>query len=1125
MKTLKIQWHHAVLLPIIAAVLLLNACALPQVIVLVTPRAIGVLQGERATVRLDVGEPTCRSETLPCVDLQLQVIDYTLVDLPVGVSYRFDPAFQSPDTPGLGFLAIEVADTPEGTYEIGVIASVQGQQIGMGSLQLNVLSDSASPASSAAVAVAAGENLSLALLDTHTLYAWGWNSRGQVGDSTRIRRPRPVNIPGFNPQAISTSSIHSLALLADGTVWAWGWNPYGQLGDGSTIDRDRPVQVQGMTNAVLVSAGRGHSLALAADGTAYAWGDNRKGRLGDGTSFSRTTPVAVTGLSDLIANSAGGVHSLALRANGTVWAWGSNDKGQLGSDVNEFSTTPKRVANLTDIVAISAGGAHSLALDADGMVWAWGSNLSGQLGDGTGLDRDLPVRVTGLSEVVAISAGREHSLALRADGTVWAWGRNFSGQLGYRGPGSNSPVQIDGLSDVSAIDAGRHHSLAIVCGQVFTWGENFSGLQFGNVSHSDIYSPVPVLGLGDASSCGRVALEINKAGTGKGSVIDAGAEIDCADDCNWLTTTFPTGTQIDLIASADDTSTFAGWRGDCQGNATPTTITLTADHRCIPVFNRDTLADSAYLLTVSTTAGGSVQSSGSTPLLNKDPIDCGEICNSVFAAGTNVILNAATLPGYQFSQWSGHCNGNTPTTTVLMDDHRICSADWRAYELAIQQSGAGTVSGDFGGECSVQSCLFEPEVGAVTLTAMPAAGWLFESWGGDCNGNDPSISLIMDADKSCSASYVDDPATFSLTLSVNGEGTVTSNPSGIDCGTLCNALFTAGSTILLNATPTDGAVWQSWGGDCDSLDGPSFQLVMDSDKQCQVSFAQPGQRKFPVAAFRFEPAAPSVGQIVSFDGRASYVFDPDTGTQVPNGILLYEWDFGDDGIFDISGTSGGLVDGRIVQRAFQAPGTYTVRLRVHGGDNGPDGFAPTDETTLDVTVAPENVPLQALSVGKTGSGIVESVPPGLLYCDETCSDSQSLFIEQDTVITLRARVAAPNQPFSGWSGDCTGTGAEIQISMDAARTCIANFTPPTGDVTLTVVLVGAGRVIGVEPSNSSIDCGAMCSESYPSGTQVVLIPAPEAAADFIGWSGCDQTIDNGCVIDMTSNRNATATFN
>jgi len=97
--------------------------------------------------------------------------------------------------------------------------------------------------------------------------------------------------------------------------------------------------------------------------------------------------------------------------------------------------------------------------------------------------------------------------------------------------------------------------------------------------------------------------------------------------------------------------------------------------------------------------------------------------------------------------------------------------------------------------------------------------------------------------------------------------------------------------------------------------------------------------------------------------------------------------------------------------------------------------------------------------------------------------------------------------------------------MDAARNCIANFAPLTGDVTLTVNVIGTGRVIGVQPTNSAIDCGAVCSESYPSDTQVVLIPAPESAADFVSWSGCDQVIDDGCVINMTANRNVTVNFN
>jgi len=203
--------------------------------------------------------------------------------------------------------------------------------------------------------------------------------------------PQPSPQPPRPP--LAAGGTHSLALRADGTVWAWGWNDQGQLGDGTDTDRHTPVRVRGLTDVVAVAAGRAHSLALRADGTVWAWGSNEDGELGDGTDTDRHTPVKVPGLSDVVAVAARDWHSLALRADGTVWAWGNNRFGQLGDGTDTDRHTPVKVPGLTDVVAVAAGEYHSLALRADGTVWAWGRNGYGQLGDGTTTHRHTPVKV------------------------------------------------------------------------------------------------------------------------------------------------------------------------------------------------------------------------------------------------------------------------------------------------------------------------------------------------------------------------------------------------------------------------------------------------------------------------------------------------------------------------------------------------------------------------------------------------------------------------------------------------------------------------------------------------------------------------------------------------------------
>ena len=240
-------------------------------------------------------------------------------------------------------------------------------------------------------------------------------------------------VPAPEPQSAATIAAgkwHSVALRNDGTVWAWGLNQGGLVGDGTDISPYTPVQVQDLSGVLSIAAGTWHSLALRDDGTVWAWGSNSAGQLGDGTTTNRHTPVQVQDLSGVLSVVSGGNHSLALRDDGTVWAWGDNLRGQLGDGTTTNRHSPVLVADLSDVVGVAAGSGHSLALRDDGPVWAWGWNQYGQLGDGTNTDRHTPVQVRNLSGVANIMGGGWHSLALQDDGTVWAWGDNIVGQLG-----------------------------------------------------------------------------------------------------------------------------------------------------------------------------------------------------------------------------------------------------------------------------------------------------------------------------------------------------------------------------------------------------------------------------------------------------------------------------------------------------------------------------------------------------------------------------------------------------------------------------------------------------------------------------------------------------------------------
>jgi uncharacterized repeat protein (TIGR02543 family) len=208
----------------------------------------------------------------------------------------------------------------------------------------------------------------------------------------------------FTPTSIAGGGYHTVALKSDGTVWAWGYNRSGQLGDNTTTNRWTPVQVSGLTGVTAIAGGGYHTVALKSDGTVWAWGYNEYGQLGDNTQTQRLTPVQVSGLTGVTAIAGGKYHSVAIKSDGTVWAWGSNSGGQIGDGTTTSRSIPVPVSVLTGVTAIAGGGYHSVAIKSDGTVWAWGLNLNGALGDNSTINRWTPVQ-TSLLNLASFTTG------------------------------------------------------------------------------------------------------------------------------------------------------------------------------------------------------------------------------------------------------------------------------------------------------------------------------------------------------------------------------------------------------------------------------------------------------------------------------------------------------------------------------------------------------------------------------------------------------------------------------------------------------------------------------------------------------------------------------------------------
>lgn len=336
---------------------------------------------------------------------------------------------------------------------------------------------------------------SMAIMSDGSLWAWGSNSDGQIGDGDTnysmlvkyVKIPKQIFPSGVT--AIAGGNKHSLALKTDGSVWTWGSNESGQLGDGTQWSRNwNPKQV--IANSVVeIAAGYHHSLAIKTDGSLWAWGSNGYGQFGDGNNGIGLIPKQVIS-SGIKSVAAGAYHTLILKTDGSLWSCGGNNSGQLGDGTSTDSNIPKKIIS-SGIIAIAAGGYHSLAVKSDGSLWVWGSNARGKLGDGTETNSLLPKQIIA-NGVKNIVAGYDHTLILKIDGSVWACGDNEYGQLGDGTSGmfnySSTLKQIisNGVIDIAA---GAYHSLAIKSdGSFWAWGSN-GNYQFGDGTELDSLVP------------------------------------------------------------------------------------------------------------------------------------------------------------------------------------------------------------------------------------------------------------------------------------------------------------------------------------------------------------------------------------------------------------------------------------------------------------------------------------------------------------------------------------------------------------------------------------------------------------------------------------------------------------
>lgn len=300
-----------------------------------------------------------------------------------------------------------------------------------------------------------------------TLWGWGSNDSGQVGDGTTINRRKPVQVgTDDNWISVSTGLTHTLGLKADGTLWAWGYNGYGELGDGTKTIRHTPVQIGNDSSWISISAGQHFSLALKSDGKLWAWGLNYYGQLGDGTDTNRLTPTLISSDSNWVSISTGLSQCHAIKSDGTLWAWGRNGSGNLGDSSYYNRYTPIQIGTENTWVNLIAGNESTFGLKSNGSLWGWGWNRNGCIGYGVVSETNqlIPARIGTDNKWINISFSPSsfHSLGIKANGTFWSWGQNYFGQLG-KGDTSDrySPSQIGNNRNWANIVTGGSHSIGL----------------------------------------------------------------------------------------------------------------------------------------------------------------------------------------------------------------------------------------------------------------------------------------------------------------------------------------------------------------------------------------------------------------------------------------------------------------------------------------------------------------------------------------------------------------------------------------------------------------------------------------------------------------------------------------
>lgn len=304
------------------------------------------------------------------------------------------------------------------------------------------------------------------------------SSGGNTDTSTESKKIKQVAL-GYG---------HSAAITEDGSLYTWGWNAFGELGNGTNIDSKTPIKI--MDNVVSFSMGNEYGAAITIDRSLYLWGINSNGQLGNGTETNSYVPIKI--MDNVASVSLGDSHSAAITTDGGLYMWGDNYYGQLGNGTTSgYDANPNPIKIMDNVVSVILGDRHSAAITTDGSLYMWGDNTSGKLGNGTSDDSNVPIKI--MDNVTSVSLGDSHSAAITTDGSLYMWGENFVyGQLGNNTSIYCSTIPVKIMDNVASVSLGGWHSAAITNdGSLYMWGSNIYG-QLGNGTTTSSSVPIKI---------------------------------------------------------------------------------------------------------------------------------------------------------------------------------------------------------------------------------------------------------------------------------------------------------------------------------------------------------------------------------------------------------------------------------------------------------------------------------------------------------------------------------------------------------------------------------------------------------------------------------------------------------